>query len=404
MVVDMSLIVGLPAMAIALITASALALWAGLHPFTTYPMFLWIIKRFYKVPLPASPTDADLAAIPTQQAAPDMAILMCAYNEERVIEAKIANMLALKRAYPKLSIYIYVDAASDRTVELLEPYRDQIFLHVAPERHGKTYGMNLLMEHVVAPIVIFTDANVIVDPSAPARLVRYFSDPEIGCVCGHLDYTNASASITASSGSLYWRLDEWTKRMETETGSAMGADGSLFAIRRELHRPPPIDQFDDICVSFTILCEGHRVVQADDVTAFEESVTAQKEEFNRKIRIGCQSYNAHLLLWPKIRRLDTFTVFKYVSHRWLRWLTIYFLIAGVALFEIGVVLLGKPVVAFVLAAIGVVCLVLGGLSLVRPLAQVWDILTAMAGTGLGVAKSLRGKRFQTWTVSTRGAG
>jgi len=384
-------------MAMALISASVLSLWAGLHPFTTYPLFLWVVKRFYKVPLPARATDAELVALPTREDSPEMAILLCAYNEERVIEAKIANMLALKQAYPKLSVYIYVDAAADRTAELLEPYRDQIFLHVSPERHGKTYGMNLLMDNVTAPIVIFTDANVILDLAAPARLVRYFSDPAVGCVCGHLRYTNGNDSVTASSGSLYWRLDEWIKRMETETGSAMGADGSLFAIRKELHRPTPVDMFDDIYVSFMILCEGHRVVQADDVIALEESVPSQKEEFYRKIRIGCQSYNAHLLLWPLIRRMDAFTVFKYVSHKWLRWLTIYFLVAGVLLFEVGLVLAGQPILAAGLLVLGGIGLVAGSLSLIRPLAQIWDILTAMAGTGLGVVKSLRGHRFQTWT-------
>ena len=190
-------------MAFWLFGAGMLCLWAGLHPFTTYPVSLLLAKRFKAQPLPPP-----LASDEPPADAPEMAILLCAYNEERVIEAKIQNMLALKRAYPKLGVYIYVDCASDRTAELLEPYRDQIFLHVSPERMGKTHGMNLLMAQVRAPFVIFTDANVILETSVPARLLRYFSDPQIGCVCGHLLYTNAGDSVTASSGSLYWRLDE----------------------------------------------------------------------------------------------------------------------------------------------------------------------------------------------------
>ena len=379
-------------MAFWLIGAGVLCLWAALHPFTTYPISLLLAKRFRPQPLP--PPSASSAP---PDDAPDMAILLCAYNEERVIEAKIENMLALKRAYPKLGVYIYVDCASDRTAELLEPYRDQIFLHVAPERMGKTYGMNLLMAQVRAPLVIFTDANVILDTTVPVRLLRYFSDPEVGCVCGHLRYTNAGDSVTASSGSLYWRLDEWTKRLETATGSAMGADGSLFAIRRELHRPAPVDMFDDIYVSMSILCDGHRLVQADDVIALEESVPNQREEFQRKIRIGCQAYNAHLMLWPSIRQLDSFNIYKYVSHKWLRWLAIYFMVAAAILFEAGLVLLGQPLLAAALLGVGVLALIGGYFSLARPLAQLWDIFTAFVGTGLGVVKSLRGHRFQTWT-------
>lgn len=378
-------------MAAWLIGAGVLSMWAGLHPFTTYPVSLALLKRSKGQPIP--PPSAASEPPPD---APEMAILLCAYNEERVIEAKIENMMALKRAYPKLSVYIYVDCASDRTAELLEPYRDRIFLHVSPERMGKTHGMNLLMSQVKAPYVIFTDANVILDEQVPLRLLRYFSDPQIGCVCGHLRYTNADDSVTASSGSLYWRLDEWTKRLESATGSAMGADGSLFAIRRDLHRPAPVDMFDDIFVSMTILCEGHRLVQADDVIALEESVPNQREEFQRKIRIGCQAYNAHLQLWPSIRKLDGFTVYKYVSHKWLRWLAIYFLAGGAVLIEVGLIASGQPLLAAGLFGLGVLGLAGGYFSLARPLAQVWDIATAFLGTGLGVVKSLRGHRFQTW--------
>jgi cellulose synthase/poly-beta-1,6-N-acetylglucosamine synthase-like glycosyltransferase len=379
-------------MAPLLIAAGAGLIWAGLHPFITYPLSLVALKRVVKKPLP--PPGATMPARPEESG---IAILMCAYNEERVIEAKIANLLELQDMYPGTAIYIYVDCASDRTAQLLEPYRGRIFLHVAPERMGKTYGMNLLMTKVKEPLVMFTDANVIIDKAAPANLLRYFSDPDIGCVCGHLRYTNSADSVTASSGSLYWRLDEWTKRLETETGSAMGADGSLFAIRRALHREPPIDMFDDILVSMAILCEGKRLVQADDVICYEESVPSQREEFYRKIRIGCQAYNAHLLLWPSIRRLDALNVYKYVSHKWLRWWVIFFLLGGGLLIELGLVLAAQPWLAFGLAALAAVCLTAGYLSWSRPLAQVWDILTAFAGTGLGVLKSLRGHRFQTWT-------
>ena len=384
-------------MAYALMGVGVLCLWAGLHPFTTYPVSLVLAKLWKTKPLPPPQKVREGAPEIPGADAPEIAILLCAYNEERVIEAKIANMMALKSAYPKLEVLIYVDAASDRTAQLLEPYRDRIFLHVAPERMGKTYGMNLLMSRVRAPIVVFTDANVLVDENAPVRLLRYFSDPSIGCVCGHLKYTNSNASVTASSGSLYWRLDEWTKRLETATGSAMGADGSLFAIRRELHRPTPVDMFDDIYVSMMILCEGHRVVQADDVIALEESVPSQQEEFYRKIRIGCQAYNAHLLLWPQIRRLDAFTIYKYVSHKWLRWLTIYFLVAAGVLVELGLIASGQSVLAGILAVAGSLCLLAGYRAWSRPLSQIWDILTAFAGTGVGVFKSLRGHRFQTWT-------
>jgi len=379
-------------MATILITLGSLCVLGALHPFTTYPISLWVLRRWHFSPLPKASTETPRV---------DVAICMCAYNEESVIDAKMANLLALKRAFPDLEILVYVDAASDRTAEKLRVYEDQIRLHVSAERHGKTHGMNLLVSMVTKPIILFTDANVMIDLQAPARLMRYFADPAIGCVSGHLQYTNADASVTAHSGSLYWQLDEWTKRLETDTGSAIGADGSLFAIRRELHRPPPDHIIDDMYVSMMVFCEGHRVVQSDDVIAYEESVTVSHEEFRRKVRIACCAFNVHRMVWPRMRSVNALLLYKYVSHKWMRWLTIYFLLTGVVLFELGLLLAGHGVAASALLGLASASLIIGALSSSGPLAQLWDILSAFAATGLGVLRAVRGERFQTWTPPAR---
>jgi cellulose synthase/poly-beta-1,6-N-acetylglucosamine synthase-like glycosyltransferase len=361
---------------------------AALHPFTTYPLSLLLIRRWRRAP------DA-----PARTGSPpeNFAICFCAYNEERVIEAKMRNLLELRRRLPNLEILAYVDAASDRTAELLHRYAKVIKLHVSPERRGKTHGMNLLVGMAQAPIVVFTDANVMLAPDALANLGRYFADPAVGCVCGHLVYVNPGESVTAATGSLYWRLEERIKQLETETGSAMGADGSLFAVRRALHRPVPEHIIDDMYLSFSILCDGYRVVRAPDVRASEESVVSGTEEFRRKIRIACQAFNVHRLLWPRLRRLDLLTVYKYVSHKWLRWLSIYFLALSALCFEAGLVAAGLWPIAAALLVVGAAVLYAGRSWQLKPLSQIWDIVVAFCGAGIGVWYSLRGERFQTWT-------
>ncbi len=138
--------------------------------------------------------------------------------------------------------------------------------------------------------------------------------------------------MTASTGSLYWRLEEGIKRLEQETGSVMGADGSLFAVRRSLHKAPPDHIIDDMFVSFWVLIQGYRIVQSKDARAYEESASNASDEFGRKARIACQAFNVHRMIWPHIRKLNFVTVYKYVSHKLLRWLCIYFLaLSGVFL-------------------------------------------------------------------------
>lgn len=379
----------------ALVIAGILAFAAASHPFVSYPLSLLLLAR-----RPQSNTARTANAAMRTFSTPRFAICMCAYNEERVIEAKMHNLLGLMDREPGLEILVYVDAASDRTAELLAPYADRIHLHVSAERHGKTHGMNLLVARATAPIVVFTDANVMLDMKSLEKLAPYFEDPHIGCVCGNLIYTNPGESVTASSGSFYWRLEEFIKRQEQRSGSIMGADGSLFAIRRSLHKPPPDHIIDDMYVSFMILCSGYRIVQATDVRAYEESASSAREEFRRKVRIACQAFNVHRLISPKLRQLDLITRYKYVSHKLLRWFTIYLLALSVLCFSGALALSGAPIVATSLLLGGPMLLAIGSRWPIPVLSRIADLVVALVGVGLGVWQSVRGEVFQTWTPAT----
>ena len=97
----------------------------SVHPYTTYPISLMLMRK--------RPLLRAAEAWPRRT----VAICMSAYNEERVIEAKVNSLLAAAEAYGPAKIYIYVDGSSDRTAELLEPYRDRVTLVVSAERRGK---------------------------------------------------------------------------------------------------------------------------------------------------------------------------------------------------------------------------------------------------------------------------
>src|SRR5579859_3938835 len=174
---------GSRAMQAVLLGAAALAFLAlALHPFVTYPLSLRLLVR--------RTASRSAQAIDGPLDPPRVAICVCAYKEEACIERKMANLLELRARRGQLDILVYVDGTEDRTAELLAPFAEDITLVVSPTRHGKTHGMNLLVERCTADIVVFTDANVYVEPSAIDALVRAFEAPETGCVCGHLIYTN----------------------------------------------------------------------------------------------------------------------------------------------------------------------------------------------------------------------
>jgi hypothetical protein len=149
-------------------------------------------------------------------------------------------------------------------------------------------------------------------------------------------------------------------------------------------------------VSLMVLVAGYRVIQAHDVKAYEQSVTNAREEFGRKVRIACQAFNVHRLVWPELRRLDGLTRYKYVSHKFLRWLSIYFLAAATVAYLLAAIAAGRPGVAAAALAVALLGAVLGSRWSIKPFAQIVDLLTALTGAGVGVWRSLRGERFQTW--------
>lgn len=376
------------------LVASAGSLLVAAHPFVTYPASLRLLARRHSRPLRPVASSAPVRA----------AMCVCAYNEERVIAAKIENMLRLQEGSPGLELLVYVDGASDRTAEIVAGYGERIRLVASQKRLGKSHGMNLLVGMTQADYLVFSDANVMFDEAALPRLLGAFADPEVGCVCGHLIYTSPDDTATAATGSLYWRLEESIKTLESATGSVMGADGSIFALRRDLHVPPPPDLIDDMFVSLQVLCGGHRIVRVGDAYAYEESVSRPAEEFRRKVRIGCQSFNVHRALWPKLRQLPLIDRYKYVSHKLLRWLTVFFLAASALFLAAGITaLLGWRFGLGLLVGYGVGA-ALVAMSTRGKLGRLRDILGAFVSTGIGVLRSLRGDRFQTWSppASARG--
>ncbi len=372
-----------------LIAVLAVCVLLVLHPYVTYPLSLMAARRLRPRPLR-----------PSQPAPTRFAVVCCVYNERDVIEQKIENMRAVRDALGDCQLLIHSDASSDGTNELLRTVEGEFALSLADSRNGKSAGMNRLLSMTKAEVVIYTDANVMIDPRSVANLPRYFADPEVGCVTGHLRYDNAEESQTARVGALYWRHEEWVKQLESDTGSVMGADGSLFAIRRALHRPPPADIIDDFHTSMSILCAGYRLVRGADFVAYERTASVRGDEFRRKVRIACRAFNCHRLLWPRIVKLAALTVYKYLSHKFLRWLAGYFLVAGAAA-SAAIVLLAFGPAAFAVYVLALAAAAFAADRFDLPVVtSLWEIMVAMWATAIGVYKSLRGERFQTWTVAS----
>jgi cellulose synthase/poly-beta-1,6-N-acetylglucosamine synthase-like glycosyltransferase len=369
------------------ITIAILCLLVALHPFLTYPFSLRVFFRRRAVALGQWSPDQR----------PSVAICLSAYNEEAVILNKVESLLRMKQAYGNATIHVYTDGCSDDTVKRLEPYRDQIDLVVSDQRNGKTYGLNVLIARSSSELLMFTDANVDVPDDGLIRLAAPFVDPNCGCATAQLKYVNAKDSPTSFAGSLYWRIEEAVKLLESNTVGMVGVDGASFVVRRDAYRPAPPNLIDDLYVTLSILIEGMRVVRAPNITVFERSAVATGEEYRRKVRIACQAMNVHKVMWSGVKQQSASLIYSYVSHRLIKWMMPYLLACSGLAFLAAIGFAYGFAIAAGLLALMLLTVTIGALVNIPVVSLLSTIAISFIGVGQGVAMSwLSNQSFTTW--------
>jgi cellulose synthase/poly-beta-1,6-N-acetylglucosamine synthase-like glycosyltransferase len=365
---------------IALIGLCALLL---VWPFAVYPLILRALPARPLVPGPGAPR-------------PSASLLFCAYNEAAALPAKIANLRMLKARRSDLDILAFDDGSNDGTGDLLAAAGDVLTLVRGPGRSGKAHGMKQLAARATGDVLVFTDANVLLDADALDRLLPHYADPAVGGVLGSLVYGGAEASASAGVGALYWRLEEHLKDLESRTGNVMGADGSIFSIRRSLYPDFPDDVLDDLTVSMAVVFAGRRLVKARDVIARETMAAQRRDEYRRKIRIAARAWHTHRYLRPQLARMAALDRFKYGSRKIVRWFGALWMGLGAAA---ALVLAWRvsPFAAIALFAAGLVLTMLGSMARRGPLAALVDLCLAYVATLRGVTLAMRGRTFTTWT-------
>lgn len=257
---------------------------------------------------------------------PNVTLLIPAYNEGRFVIEKVNNSLELDYPQEKLKIIWITDGTTDNSDELLCRYPEIAVMHER-ERRGKIHAMNRGMKAVDTPFVIFTDANTMLNRGAIREITKLFADKRTGCVTGEKQISGSGRQKAVGAGEgLYWQYESFIKKLESATGSVMGAVGEIFAIRRELYVEVREDTLlDDFTISLQIIQQGHAIKYAPLASGTETASLSIAEEIKRKVRIatgGLQTLTRMTNLLNPFRY--GILSFKYFSHKVLRWTLVPF--------------------------------------------------------------------------------
>lgn len=304
------------------LTAAAWCFWLSVcgtvYAYAGYPLVLAILVRLRGRPAPETRwADSEL---------PGVTMIVPVHNEIGVIDEKLSNTEALRYPVGRLEVLFVSDASTDGTNEAIAARpSDRVTLIELHDRGGKAAGLNAGLSRARHELIVFSDASISFDPNAILEIVQPFQDPRVGCVSGE-DW------IPEGGGEgLYGRYELGLRGLESRLGSIVGASGSFYAQRKHL-----CDQFvqnaapDFLSVLLTV-SRGYRALTCPSARGRMSALTSVGDEFRRKVRTilrGITTLMDHAWLMNPLRH--GLFAFELLSHKLMRWLVPFFLVAMLA--------------------------------------------------------------------------
>ena len=254
--------------------------------------------------------------------APSLSVIVAAYNEERCIADKIENFLSCGYS-GDAELIVVSDGSSDRTAEIASSMAsERVRVISQPERRGKGVAVNAGAAAARGDVLVFTDANAMFAADALEKVALPLRDKSIGLVTGVSRYPGETI------GSTYQRYEQMLKGLESRLCVVAGADGALYAMRRELFKPLDPALINDFVHPILTSLAGAQSVMARDAFVLEEFETAG--EFSRQVRMVSQAALVYFRLLPELVRQRRWrSILVLTSHKMLRWLTAPLIAIGV---------------------------------------------------------------------------
>lgn len=268
-------------------------------------------------------------AVRKKDITPKVTFLITAYNEEKNIAQKLENTLSLDYPRAKLEVLVASDGSTDGTEEIVKGFADRgVRLLRVEGRVGKTGTQNKAVAAATGEIIIFSDATTTYEKGNIRNIVRNYADPEVGAVSGRYEYYNPTGAAIGTGNILFWKYENLIKSSQTRIKTISGCCGCIYSVRKKAYEPLPPDIISDLCEPLKILEKGYRIVFEPDAVAYEETTEKASEEFNMRIRVISRGMRGLLYMKKLFNPLKfPFVAFQLFSHKVLRWLIPFFMLA-----------------------------------------------------------------------------
>jgi poly-beta-1,6-N-acetyl-D-glucosamine synthase len=280
------------------------------YVFIGYPVVMALLARLRPRPVRRDP-----------EYRPSVAFVMAAYNEEKVIAQRIENYLEIDYPRELLSFHIGSDGSTDRTDDIIREFmrRDPSITLERFNRVGKTRIVYGIAERIEADIIVFTDADVVLDRAGLKHAVAAFADPDVGGVVCRILFRDMSTQAGSAGERKFTELENMLRRNESLVWTTVAPTGQCYAVRPNAYTP--LKDFrlsDDTNLSITIPLNGYRVCFEPGFLIYETTKRSIWTEVRRRLRMGQQSTATFLAYEGTRFPWRSLVAFEIWSHKLLR--------------------------------------------------------------------------------------
>ena len=209
---------------------------------------------------------------------PRVAVLIPAYNEEKVIARTIRSVMMSN--YNNLRIVVIDDGSKDTTYETaLNAYPEEIasgrLTILTKPNGGKADALNYALDHIDEEIYVGIDADGVIAHDAITKLVPHFANPQIGAVAGNAKVGNRVNLWTRWQALEYITSQNFERRALDLFDVVMVVPGAIGAWRTAAVKAGGCYHTntvaEDADLTMNLLEQGYSVIYEDQALAFTEA-------------------------------------------------------------------------------------------------------------------------------------
>lgn len=221
----------------------------------------------------------------------DLAVLICARNEENVIADLLASIRS--QTYPKEHVHTFVmaDNCDDLTAHIAEENGATVYERRDPEHVGKGYALEELMSRIGREYGEAFDAYIVID--ADNLLKEDFLEQMNRSYCkgnriiaGYISAKNYDDNWISAGYSLFLlHKNRFLNNARYLLGLNCAINGTGFLFDRKLIRQWDYHTLtEDIELSVDQACRHHRIAYCKEAVVYDEQPVSLRQSFYQRVR------------------------------------------------------------------------------------------------------------------------